>query len=174
MLNRLGIQRPSRARLLLFGLLALLLWGQCALVRLVVPDLPIPRYSVQVVQVDSLTAASATKPPILHVTLKIHNKKRDELTAVGIYDELFWQGRCRTETHQIQRVKLLVPGHADQQVALALSLDAQPELSCDSVQLLRKALRQGGSRRLLLKLKVNDFVYGKSASVTLPLPPMKR
>lgn len=174
MLNQIGVQRLSRARLLLFGLLALLLWGQCAILRLVLPNSE-PKYSMHVVNVDSLVAASATGPPVLYLRLNVHNKKGQELTAVGIFDELFWGGRRCTQVKQVQRAHVDVRGHASQQVVLVLPLNAQPALSPDSVQLLRQALRQGSRRQpsLLLKLLVISYAYAPNANLTLPLPPMK-
>ena len=168
-----AVSRPSPATLVLLGLVALLLWGRCAVISLFITDMPVPRYSVT--RLDSLVAASPKKPATLYLTLELRNKRRHEFNLGGIYGEVIYKNHSWTAVHQYQHTGRAVGRYATEYIALALKLDASSSLPADSVQLLRRALQQGSHQQksLFVRLNMNDFVYGKSSKVTLPLPALQ-
>lgn len=160
--------------LLLLGLLALLLWGQCGLLNHIVPDQPIPHYSVRVVRVDSLAAVRSSKAPTLYLTLEIHNKVHRAFSFGGVYGHLFFEHYAWNNGQHYQYSGVVLAGGQTLQLPLALPLTASATLQPDSLRALRQALRQGSHRQksLILRVLANDYVYKKSANAALPLPPM--
>ncbi|QIX60047.1 hypothetical protein HER32_02115 [Hymenobacter sp. BT18] len=152
------VRRPSSAVLALVGLLALLLWGQCA--SLVGALFQVPHYAARVVSADSLSAATPTTPPMLHLVVEIHNDNDRAFTLRRAYGSLYFRGYAWPESDHDQGRGLPVPAGGVRTLALALPLATKPlhkPIPTKVQNALLEALRRGphGSGRPMLRLKVD-------------------
>jgi len=118
---------------LLLGLLALLLWGQCAF-RTNGGATPAPNLFITVAQTDSLSAATPSRPAMLYLTLSLTNTTQKPMalhTAQGelVYRQQHWAWAWQPTT------PLEVPDQSERRLPIAVRL-----LPADSVAQLRHAL----------------------------------
>lgn len=157
--------------LLLLGLLALLLWGQCALLF---PGTPTPPPTLEglVAHTDSLRDAPST----LFLTLQLHNTIQVPVTVQEVRGSLRFGNRDFpfSATPALHGRQLLVFEALTQAVAVPLALRA------DSLALLRAALQPtaaGGLSRPTLRWQVRYTWVGARAPYALGrtsiyLPPL--
>lgn len=157
--------------LLLLGLLALLLWGQCALLFPGAPTLP-PALEGWVARTDSLRTA----PGALFLTLRLHNTIQVPVTVQEVRGSLRFGNRNFpfSATAALRGRQLLVFEELTQAVAVPLPLPA------DSLALLRATLQPAppdGPSRPTLRWQVRYTWAGARTSYTLGrtssyLPPL--
>ncbi|MBG8553884.1 hypothetical protein [Hymenobacter guriensis] len=151
------VRRPSSAVLALVGLLALLLWGQCA--SFMGALFQVPHYAARVVAADSLSAATPTTPPMLHLVVEIHNDNDRDFTLRRAYGSMDFGRYTWPESNHDQGRGLLVPAGSVRTLALALPLATRPPHAPVPAKVqseLLEVLRRGpnGSGRPMLRLKV--------------------
>ncbi|MVN77336.1 hypothetical protein GO988_13455 [Hymenobacter sp. HMF4947] len=165
------LPRPGSASLLLLGLVALLLWGQCG-------GRSGPDYAVRVVRVDSLRAPFAGAPPRLYLTLGLHNRERHDFTVESMRGVLVFRGLYWNDVNDPQR-PAVVPSHTELLVPLVLCLTDSLACVPDSLRLLQRALRGGTARDSTLELEFGlDLNTGSNVSLhyldrSYPLPAMR-
>jgi hypothetical protein len=166
-----GFLRPSPTSLVLLGLLALLLWGQCG-------GASGPDYDVRVVRVDSLQAPFAGAPPRLYLTLGLHNHERSAFEVQSMAGVLVWRRFYWNSMNDPQR-PATVPARTELLVPLVLRLTDSLACAPDSLRRLQQALRGGTARDSTLELEFEvDVNTGGNVSEhylerSYPLPPMR-
>jgi hypothetical protein len=164
--------RPPPLYLLLLGLLALLLWGQCG-------GPSGPSYEVRVARVDSLAAPFEGAPPRLYLTIGLHSQERSEFKLESINGVLLFRGLFWSDYNQRQSQELVVPAHTDLLVPMVLTLTDSLACAPDSLQELQRSLRGGTAHdsTLMLQLGVNAYIadnaYSQDNGQNFPMPAMQ-
>lgn len=134
---------PRPPTLLLLGLLAMLLWGQCA--ALLFPGADSARELAGfVASTDSLRSAPAT----LYLTLGLRNNLRQPVVVYEVEGQLLFSGQAYpfSATAQLHHTPLAPGASLRQAVAIRVPLPA------DSLALLRQALQ-------------TDYLHGRDLQV---------
>ncbi len=165
------LPRYGPAGLLLLGLLALLLWGQCG-------GPSGPSYEVRVARVDSLAAPFAGAPPRLYLTIGLRSQEGDDFKLESMNGVLLFRGLYWSDYNQPQSQELVVPARADLRVPMVLTLTDSLACAPDSLRALQLALRGGtaADSTLVLQLGVNVYTaensYLQDNGQEFPLPAM--
>jgi hypothetical protein len=149
---------PSLPALLRLGLLALLLWGQCAL-TLNEHGRYVPTVRVRVVR-DSLAPAAQGRPAQLHLTLALTNHlaqpcRLDTLFGNVSFRKQYWN----FEVTQARGLVLPPKDNLQQPLLLPVVLSLVPPV--DSLAAFRAALRTGSRQDNSLRVFVRA-TYGTS------------
>ncbi len=143
-------RRPAPAVLLGLGLLGLLLWGQCGLLK---EDQKIePGVYAYVFQVDSLFAPNANQPATLHMTLNLDNELGQPVRLKWVRGEVSFEGRHWPFSATAQLPDSVLVNHKRFLVPITFPIKTPP----DSLEPVRAILREGskGNNSLRLVLKV--------------------
>jgi len=119
--------------LLLLGLLALLLWGQCSLTGSG-RSTPAPNLFITVAQTDSLMAPTSGQPALLYLTLRLTNTKSTPVALHAAHGELVYRQQHWAWSWQ-PPTALQVPDQSERRLPIAVRL-----LAADSLAQLRHAL----------------------------------
>lgn len=135
MLHAASVLPRRLPTLLLLGLLALLLWGQCAFS--VTDSSPPPReLLVSVASTDSLRAATPTQPATLYLTLTLYNNTPRDLFLLDLHGTLDYRNQSWAwQAGGGQLLALPVPVQARRPLAIGV-----PLLPADSVAALQASL----------------------------------
>lgn len=137
--------RPLPA-LLLLGLLALLLWGQCGLrIGGGHPALP-TELLVEVKHTDRLVAASSTRPATLYLTLSIFNSTPQPVVLQQMHGQLIYREQHWPWTYEPASAadRLTVSSQGNQLLPLTITITPP-----DSVAALRASLHTASYLPLL-------------------------
>ena len=167
------LPRYGPAGLVLLGLLALLLWGQCGN-----SSGGGPSYAVRVARVDSLAAPFVGAPPRLYLTIGLHSQEDDDFKLESMNGVLLFRGSYWSDYNQLQSQELVVPARADLRIPMVLVLTDSLACAPDSLRALQLALRGGTATdsTLVLQLGVNVYVaqneHLQDNGQNFPLPAM--
>ncbi|MGI4832514.1 MAG: hypothetical protein ACRYFK_03535 [Janthinobacterium lividum] len=151
----LPLPRRPLPTLLLLGLLALLLWGQCGLrIGGGRPALPTD-LMVVVKSTDRLVAASTARPAALYLTLDVYNSTPLPVVLHGAQGQLVYRGQQWPWTYEPASAanRPAVPAQGHQLLPLTIAITPP-----DSVAALRASLHTAS----YLPLLTMEVVYSRS------------